>query len=97
MAKEQDKSVSYVVEQNKLISKQEGSLFGDYTRWTTKEVVRLLEKFCKSPEGANAKISLAVPHGFGANQTSFDIKRIDLVPNTIVGAKEKYRLIIVVQ
>ena len=92
-----DKSMTHIVKQNKIIKKQDGSLFGDYTRWTTKELVRLLDKFCKSPEGANAKISLAVPHGFGANQTSFDIKRIDLVPNTIVGAKEKYRLIIVVQ
>ena len=97
MAKEQDKSMSYIIEQNKIIKKQDGSLFGDYTRWTTKELVRLLDKFCKSPEGAGAKVSLAVPHGFGAHQTSFDIKRIDLVPNNIVGAKEKYRLIIVVQ
>ena len=92
-----DKSMTHVVEQNKIIKKQEGALFGDYTRWTTKELVRLLDKFCKSPEGSGAKVSLAVPHGFGAQQTSFDIKRIDLVPNNIVGAKEKYRLIIVVQ
>ena len=89
--------MTHVVEQNKIIKKQEGALFGDYTRWTTKELVRLLDKFCKSPEGSGAKVSLAVPHGFGAQQTSFDIKRIDLVPNNIVGAKEKYRLIIVVQ
>ena len=89
--------MTHVVEQNKIIKKQEGALFGDYTRWTTKELVRLLGKFCKSPEGSGAKVSLAVPHGFGAQQTSFDIKRIDLVPNNIVGAKEKYRLIIVVQ
>ena len=92
-----DKMMSHLVEQNKIINKQEGSAFGDYSRWTTKELVKLLEKFCKSPEGANAKVSLAVPHGFGANQTSFDIKRVDLVPNSIVGAKEKYRLILIVQ
>ena len=55
MDKEQDKSMSYIIEQNKIIKKQDGSLFGDYTRWTTKEVVRLLEKFCKSPEALEQK------------------------------------------
>jgi|TARA_R110000796_G_scaffold86213_9_gene186695 hypothetical protein len=67
-------------------------------RWTTKELVSVLEKFCTSPEGADARVSLAVPMGFGSRpNTSFDIKKIDLVPNTIIGAKEKYRLIIVIQ
>ena len=79
------------------MNKDNKPLFGNKTRWTTKELVTKLEKFCQSPEGANAKVSLAVPHGFGANQTSFDIKRVDLVPNSIVGAKEKYRLILIVQ
>ncbi len=67
-------------------------------KWTTKELVARLEKFCASPEGANARVSLAVPMGFGSNPNkSFDIKKIDLVPNTIIGSKEKYRLIIVIQ
>ena len=92
-----DKMMSHLVEQNKIIKKQEGSAFGDYSRWTTKELVKLLEKFCQSPEGANAKVSLAVPLGFADGQTAFDIRKIDLVPNTIVGSPEKYRLIIVVQ
>jgi len=30
-------------------------------KWTTKELVARLEKFCASPEGANARVSLAVP------------------------------------
>jgi len=80
-----------------MTNKPKKPLFGDYTRWTTKEVVTKLNKFCESEEGANAKVSLAVPLGFADGQTSFDIKKIDLVPNSIVGAKEKYRLIIVVQ
>lgn len=67
-------------------------------RWTTKELVARLEKFCESPEGANARVSLAVPMGFGSNpNTKFDIKKVDLVPNAIIGSKEKYRLIIVIQ
>ena len=67
-------------------------------RWTTKELVARLEKFCESHEGANARVSLAVPMGFGSNpNTKFDIKKVDLVPNAIIGAKEKYRLIIVIQ
>ena len=67
-------------------------------KWTTKELVTRLEKFCESPEGANARISLAVPLGFGSKpNTSFDIRKIDLVPNEIIGASEKYRLIIVIQ
>tara|TARA_R110000751_G_scaffold104252_2_gene199722 strand:+ start:163 stop:378 length:216 start_codon:yes stop_codon:yes gene_type:complete len=67
-------------------------------KWTTKELVTRLEKFCESPEGANARISLAVPLGFGSKpNTSFDIRKIDLVPTTIIGAKEKYRLVIVIQ
>jgi len=36
--------------------------------------------------------------GFGSNpNTKFDIKKVDLVPNAIIGSKEKYRLIIVIQ
>ena len=67
-------------------------------RWTTKELVARLEKFCESPEGATARVSLAVPMGFGSNpNTKFDIKKVDLVPNAIIGSKEKYRLIIVIQ
>ena len=67
-------------------------------KWTTKELVARLEKFCESPEGANARGSLAVPMGFGSNpNTHFDIKKIDLVPNAIVGSSETYRLIIVIQ
>ena len=67
-------------------------------KWTTKELVARLEKFCESPEGANARVSLAVPRGFGSKpNTSFDIRKIDLVPTTIIGAKEKYRLVIVIQ
>ena len=67
-------------------------------RWTTKELVARLEKVCESPEGANARVSLAVPMGVGSNpNTKFDIKKVDLVPNAIIGSKEKYRLIIVIQ
>ena len=79
------------------MNKDNNPLFGNKTRWTTKELVTKLEKFCQSPEGANAKVSLAVPLGFADGQTAFDIRKIDLVPNTIVGSPEKYRLIIVVQ
>ena len=79
------------------MSEKNKPLFGNKTRWTTKELVTKLEKFCQSPEGANAKVSLAVPLGFADGQTAFDIRKIDLVPNTIDGAPEKYRLIIVVQ
>ncbi len=79
------------------MNKDNKPLFGNKTRWTTKELVTKLEKFCQSPEGANAKVSLAVPLGFADGQTAFDIRKIDLVPNTIVGSPEKYRLIIVVQ
>ena len=79
------------------MSESKNPLFGNKTRWTTKELVTKLEKFCQSPEGADAKVSLAVPMGFADGQTSFDIRKIDLVPNTIVGSPEKYRLIIIVQ
>ena len=79
------------------MNKDNKPLFGNKTRWTTKELVTKLEKFCQSPEGANAKVSLAVPLGFADGQTAFDIRKIDLVPNTILGSPEKYRLIIVVQ
>jgi len=79
------------------MSESKKPLFGNKTRWTTRELVTKLEKFCQSPEGADAKVSLAVPMGFTDGQTSFDIRKIDLVPNTIVGSPEKYRLIIIVQ
>ena len=68
-----------------------------YLNYTTKNLMQILEKFCKSPEGADAGVMLLLPEGISPFQKEFNIKEIRLVENKIVGAQEKYRCMILVE
>ena len=68
-----------------------------YLNYNTRMVVQILQNFCKSPEGANAGVMLVLPDGRNPMQKEFNIKEIKLVENQIIGAKEKYRMLILVE
>ena len=68
-----------------------------YLNYKTKTLVQVLEKFCKSPEGADAGVMLLLPDGRNPMQKEFNIKEITLVENKIIGSREKYRCVILVQ
>ena len=67
-----------------------------YLNYKTKTLVQVLEKFCKSPEGADAGVMLLLPDGRNPMQKVFNIQEIRMVENKIVGAVVKYRCVILV-
>mgnify|MGYP003119969296 FL=1 len=64
--------------------------------YNTKTLVQVLENFCKSPEGANARTMLVLPSGRNPMQKEFNIKEVRLIENKLIGTKEKYRCVILV-
>ncbi len=68
-----------------------------YLNYNTSRLMQILQNFCKSPEGSNAGVMLVLPDGRNPLQKEFNIKEIKLVENKIIGCKEKYRLMILVE
>tara|TARA_R110000824_G_scaffold313261_1_gene500099 strand:+ start:188 stop:445 length:258 start_codon:yes stop_codon:yes gene_type:complete len=68
-----------------------------YLHYTTKSLVQILEKFCESPVGADARVMLVLPEGRSPAQKEFNVREIKLIENKIIGAKEKYRCVITVE
>lgn len=65
--------------------------------YTTKRLVQVLEKFCESHEGADATVQLLLPAGRPPDQREFNIREVKLVENKIIGSKEKYKVMILVE
>ena len=66
--------------------------------YNTKKLIQVLEKFCESSEGGDARVQMILPEGRNPLQKEFNIKEIKLVENKLVGpAYEKYRLMILVE
>jgi|TARA_X000001316_G_C921235_1_gene35562 hypothetical protein len=65
--------------------------------YTTKALMQVLEKFCESPVGSHARVQMVLPQGRNPLQREFNIKEIKLVENQIIGSKEKYRMLILVE
>ena len=60
-----------------------------------KEFIRQIEKFIKSPVCKDARVQVKVPHGeFRSPDGFFDIKRISLMQNNVVGARETHRVVL---
>ena len=60
-----------------------------------KEFIRQIEKFIKSPVCKDARVQVKVPHGeFRSPDGFFDIKRIYLLQNNVVGAREAHRVVL---
>ena len=72
-------------------------LSSGYLHYTTKSLVQILEKFCESPVGADARVMLVLPEGRSPAQKEFNVREIKLIENKIIGAKEKYRCVITVE
>ena len=60
-----------------------------------KEFIRQIEKFIKSPVCKDARVQVKVPHReFRSPDGFFDIKRIYLLQNNVVGARETHRVVL---
>jgi hypothetical protein len=80
-----------------LYGPQESQLKTGYLNYTTKTLVQVLEKFCESPVGADARVMMVLPEGRNPLKKEFNIREAKLIENKIVGATEKYRLVIIVE
>tara|TARA_B100000614_G_scaffold252806_1_gene265924 strand:+ start:716 stop:931 length:216 start_codon:yes stop_codon:yes gene_type:complete len=65
--------------------------------YDTKKLIQVLERFNESEEGKHARVQMILPDGRNPMQKEFNIKEIKLVDNQIIGAKEKHRLMILVE
>ena len=60
-----------------------------------KEFARQLEKFLKSPVCQNARIQVKLPRGeYKSPDGYFDIKKIYLLENNVIGARESHRIVL---
>ena len=64
------------------------------SRWNVKEMMQILQNFCKDESTKNAKIVVALPSGRAHDQNNFHIAEIKLVDNPIIGAPEKKQLVL---
>ena len=62
---------------------------------TGKEFIKQLTKFIESPVCKAARIQVKVPHGeFKSPDGFFDIKKIYLLQNNVIGARETHRIVL---
>ncbi len=60
-----------------------------------KEFAKQLEKFLKSPVCQNARLQVKLPQGeFRSPDGFFDIKKIYLLQNNLIGARESHRIVL---
>ncbi len=60
-----------------------------------KEFIKQIEKFVKSPVCKEARVQIKVPHGeFKSPDGFFDIKKIYLLQNNVIGARETHRIVL---
>ena len=65
--------------------------------YDVKKLIQVLDKFAESEEGKHARVQMILPEGRNPMQKEFNIKEITLVENKIIGSREKYRCVILVQ
>ena len=65
--------------------------------YNTKKRIQILTRFTETFEGVDARVQMVLPDGRNPLQKEFNIKEIKLVENKIIGSKEKYRLMILVE
>jgi len=60
-----------------------------------KEFARQLENFLKSPVCQNARLQVKLPRGeYKSADGFFDIKKIYLMENNVLGARESHRIVL---
>jgi len=66
--------------------------------YSTRKLIQVLERFCESEEGGDARVQLLLPEGRSPMQKEFNIREIKLVENKLIGPQyDKYRLMILVE
>ena len=66
--------------------------------YSTRILIQVLERFCESEEGGDARVQLLLPEGRNPMQKEFNIREIKLVENKLIGPQyDKYRLMILVE
>ena len=65
--------------------------------YSTRKLIQVLERFCESEEGGDARVQLLLPEGRNPMQKEFNIREIKLVENKLINAAEKYRCVILVE
>ena len=62
---------------------------------TGKEFIKQMAKFIESPVCKEARIQVKVPHGeFKSPDGFFDVKKIYLLQNNLIGARETHRIVL---
>ena len=60
-----------------------------------KEFIKQIAKFIKSPVCKEARVQVKLPRGeFRSPDGYFDIKRISLLENNLLGARESHRIVL---
>ena len=60
-----------------------------------KELIKQLEKFVKSPVCKEARVQVKLPRGeFRSPDGFFDIKKIYLLQNNLLGSRESHRIVL---
>ena len=62
---------------------------------TGKEFIKQIEKFLQAEVCKEARVQVKVPHGeFKSPDGFFDIKKIYLLQNNVIGARETHRIVL---
>ena len=94
-------SINELIETNSILNENSAAvdkqLKTAYNYYDVKNLLTVLTRFATSEVGANAKVMLVLPEGRNPMQKEFNIKEITLTENKIIGSREKYRCVILVQ
>ena len=96
-----DMSVNELIETNSILNDNVDAVAKQlktaHNYYDVKNFINILTRFATSEVGANAKVMMVLPEGRSPLQKEFNIKEITLVENKIIGSREKYRCVILVQ
>ncbi len=94
-------SINELIETNSILNDNSSAvdkqLKTAHNYYDVKNFITILTRFATSDVGANAKVMMVLPEGRNPLQKEFNIKEITLVENKIIGSREKYRCVILVQ
>ncbi len=94
-------SINELVETNSILNDNTDAVAKQlktaHNYYDVKNLITILTRFATSEVGSNAKVMMVLPEGRSPLQKEFNIKEITLVENKIIGSREKYRCVILVQ
>ena len=94
-------SINELVETNAILNDNSDAVAKQlktaHNYYDVKNFITVLTRFATSEVGANSKVIMVLPEGRNPMQKEFNIKEITLVENKIIGSREKYRCVILVQ